>query len=53
MIWRRVLSDQEISDIVTICECPAPDENSVTLSMNNTDLIRGAIFEFLDKCPEL
>ena len=49
MIWPRVLSDQEIKDIVTKCECP--QDYSVAMTMDRSELHGEAYYSVSDECP--
>ena len=49
MIWPRVLSDQEINNIATKCECP--QDYSVAMTMDRSELHGEAYYSVPDKCP--
>ena len=46
MIWPRVLSDQEINNIVTKCKCP--QDYSVAMTMDRSELHGQAYYSFPD-----
>ena len=49
MIWPRVLSDQKVKDIATKCECP--QDYSVAMTMNRSELYEEAYCSVPDECP--
>ena len=48
MIWPRVLTDQEISNIARKCECP-PDY-SVAMTLDKVEMMGEATYTYLDGC---
>ena len=49
MVWPRVLSDQEINNIATKCECP--QDYSVAMTMDRSELHGEAYYSVPDECP--
>ena len=49
MVWPRILSDQEIKNIATKCECP--QGYSVAMTMDKSELYGEAYYSVPDECP--
>ena len=51
MIWPRVLTDQEISNIANECLCP--QDYSVAMTMDKSEMYGEAYYSVPEECPVL
>ena len=51
MIWPRVLTDQEISNIARNCECPV--DYAVAMTLDRVELHGETQYSLTDQCPIL